>query len=145
MFNCNLYVCKNDKNKVDKQLQVLKTYVNCTYKDETNIIKPTIFLTYTTDCDKVNYIYLSDKKRFYFVTNKKMTNGGKILFELEVDVLTSFKDEIKNMTATVTRNENLKNGYLEDKNYKLLSYENVVCKSFPRGLTNDSLILMTVG
>ena len=58
MFNCNLYVCNNDKNKLDKQLKVLKTYVNCTYKDESNIINPTIFLTYTTECDKVNYIHI---------------------------------------------------------------------------------------
>lgn len=145
MFTCNLYISNSEKNKVDKNLTLLEEKVNCIYKDDTNVLNPTILLEFSEQIKNVNYIYLSDKNRYYFITNKKMTNGGKIALELEVDVLTSFKSEIRNIEATITRNENKKNGYLVDNQYKVYAYEQVVCKSFPRGLTNDSIILMTVG
>lgn len=145
MFTCNLYISNSEKNKVDKNLTLLEEKVNCIYKDDTNVLNPTILLEFSEQIKNANYIYLSDKNRYYFVTNKKMTNGGKIALELEVDVLTSFKTEIRNIEATITRNENKKNGYLVDNQYEVYAYEQVVCKSFPRGLTNNSIILMTVG
>lgn len=145
MFTCNLYISNSEKNKVDKNLTLLEEKVNCIYKDDTNVLHPTILLEFSEQTKNANYIYLSDKNRYYFITNKKMTNGGKIALELEVDVLTSFKTEIRNIEATVTRNENKKNGYLVDKDYEVFAYEQVVCKSFPHGLTNNSIILMTVG
>lgn len=148
MAKANLYIINDDKRKADKNLSnVIKENINITYKDATEFIRPIIIMDYDgswnmRDC---NYIYLSDKNRYYFVEKHSFQKGQKVLYELLVDVRTSHKEGIRALTCTVTRNENLKNGYLPDSSYKTYAYEQIVCKAFPNKFTNNSIILMTVG
>ena len=148
MAKANLYIINDDRRKADKNLSnVIKENVNITYKDATEFIRPIIILDYDgswnmRDC---NYIYLSDKNRYYFVEKHSFQKGQKVVYELLVDVRTSHKEGIRALTCTVTRNENLKNGYLPDSSYKTYAYEQIVCKAFPNKFTNNSIILMTVG
>lgn len=148
MAKANLYIINDDKRKADKNLSnVIKENVNITYKDATEFIRPIIMMDYDgswnmRDC---NYIYLSDKNRYYFVEKHSFQKGQKVVFELLVDVRTSHKKGIRALTCTVTRNEKLKNGYLPDSSYKTYAYEQIVCKAFPNKFTNNSIILMTVG
>lgn len=148
MAKANLYVIKDDKRKADKNLSnIIKENVIITYKDATEFIRPIIVLDYDgswnmRDC---NYIYLSDKNRYYFVEKHSFQKGQKVVYELLVDVRTSHKEGIRGLTCTVTRNENLKNGYLHDNNYSVYAYEQIVCKMFPNAINQDSIILMTVG
>lgn len=148
MAKANLYVVKDDKRKADKNLSnIIKENVIITYKDATEFIRPIIVLDYDgswnmRDC---NYIYLSDKNRYYFVEKHSFQKGQKVVYELLVDVRTSHKEGIRGLTCTVTRNENLKNGYLHDPNYSVYAYEQIVCKMFPNAINQDSIILMTVG
>lgn len=148
MAKANLYIINDDKRKADKNLSnVIKENVNITYKDATEFIRPIIMMDYDgswnmRDC---NYIYLSDKNRYYFVENHSFQKGQKVVYKLLVDVRTSHKEGIRTLTCTVTRNENLKNGYLPDSSYKTYAYEQIVCKAFPNKFTNNSIILMTVG
>ena len=148
MAKANLYIINDDKRKADKNLSnVIKENVNITYKDATEFIRPIIILDYDgswnmRDC---NYIYLSDKNRYYFVEKHSFQKGQKVVYELLVDVRTSHKEGLRALTCTVTRNENLKNGYLHDVNYSVYAYEQIVCKMFPNSINQDSIILMTVG
>lgn len=148
MAKANLYVVKDDKRKVNKNLSnIIKENVIITYKDATEFIRPIIVLDYDgswnmRDC---NYIYLSDKNRYYFVEKHSFQKGQKVVYELLEDVRTSHKEGIRGLTCTVTRNENLKNGYLPDSSYKTYAYEQIVCKAFPNKFNNNSIILMTVG
>ena len=148
MAKANLYVVKDDKRKADKNLSnIIKENVIITYKDATEFVRPIIVLDYDgswnmRDC---NYIYLSDKNRYYFVKKHSFQKGQKIVYELLEDVRTSHKVGIRGLTCTVTRNENLKNGYLPDSSYKTYAYEQIVCKMFPNAINQDSIILMTVG
>ena len=148
MAKANLYIINDDKRKADKNLSnVIKENVNITYKDATEFIRPIIMMDYDgswnmRDC---NYIYLSDKNRYYFVEKHSFQKGQKVVYELLVDVRTSHKKGIRALTCTVTRNEKLKNGYLPDSSYKTYAYEQIVCKAFPNKFTNNSIILMTVG
>lgn len=148
MATANLYIINDDRRKADKNLSnIIKENVNITYKDATEFIRPIIVLDYDgslnmRDC---NYIYLSDKNRYYFVEKHSFQKGQKVVFELLEDVRTSHKEGIRGLTCTVTRNENLKNGYLHDSNYSVYAYEQIVCKMFPNSISQDSIILMTVG
>lgn len=148
MAKANLYIVKDDKRKADKNLSnVIKENVNIFYKDATEFIRPTIILDYdgTWNMRDVNYVYLTDKNRYYFVEKHSFQKGQKVVYELLVDVRTSHKEGIRGLTCTVTRNENLKNGYLPDSSYKTYAYEQIVCKMFPNAINQDSIILMTVG
>ena len=148
MAKANLYVVKDDKRKADKNLSnVIKENVNIFYKDATEFIQPTIILDYdgSWNMRDVNYVYLTDKNRYYFVEKHSFQKGQKVVYDLLVDVRTSHKEGIRALTCTVTRNENLKNGYLPDSSYKTYAYEQIVCKMFPNAINQDSIILMTVG
>ena len=148
MAKATLYVVKDDKRKADKNLSnVIKENVIITYKDATEFIRPIIVMDYdgSWNMRDSNYIYLSDKNRYYFVEKHSFQKGQKVVYELLVDVRTSHKEGIRALTCTVTRNEKLKNGYLPDSSYKTYAYEQIVCKAFPNKFSNNSIILMTVG
>lgn len=148
MATANLYIINDDKRKLEKNLtNVIKKNVNIFYKDATEFIRPTIILDYdgTQNMRNCNYIYLSDKNRYYFVKKHSLQKGKKVVYELLEDVRFSHREDIKNLTCTVARNENLKNGYLNDDNYNIQAYKQVVCKMFPNAINNDSIILMTAG
>ena len=148
MAKANLYIIKDDKRKLNKNLSnIIKENVIITYKDATEFIRPIVIMDYDgswnmRDC---NYIFLSDKNRYYFVEKHSFQKGQKVVYELLEDVRTSHKEGIRGLTCTVTRNENLKNGYLPDSSYKTYAYEQIVCKMFPNAINQDSIILMTVG
>ena len=146
----NLYIVKDDRRKVDKNLNnVVNQELQITYKDDTEFIEPTIFLQNDNELlKKVNYVYLSDKKRYYYVDGSPIELvGNRIQLNLMEDVLMSHIALIKSLECTVTRNEDLLkcNGYLPDNNYKVYAYETLTCKLFPYEMKNNSIILMTVG
>ena len=148
MPKANLYIINDDKRKLEKNLSnIIKENVIIFYKDATEFIRPTIILDYdgTWNMRDCNYVFLSDKNRYYFVEKHSLQKGQKVVYELLEDVRYSHRECIKWLTCTVARNENLSNGYLPDDSYKTYAYEQIVCKAFPNKFNNDSIILMTVG
>ena len=141
------YSNKSDAIVVDKKINSVSTINNAKIINETDILNPSIIVSrnfYDNIISQTNYLYIDKLKRYYFINNISFADS-MIVIDCSVDVLMSYKDEIKNLYCTVKRNENIKNGYLNDDNYNVYSYENVVCKAFPKGLTDNSIILMTVG
>lgn len=139
----DLYINKSTSNTANKNISLVAEKVNCVYTDSIDVLNPTIRLKYFNGIDKVNYCYLADTNRYYYVNTIK--NAGEIELSLSVDVLMSHLEEIKQITGTIDRNENESNGYLVDDRYQSYAYRQITCKSYPNGLTHDSLILMTVG
>ena len=140
-----LYNTTSENNRLNKNLTKILDIENAKVMNTSNLLNLQIFIKrdLVSDFNNINYLYIDSYKRYYFV-DVTIENGFLVL-NCSIDVLMTYKSAILNLTATITRNENLKNGYLEDKNYNIMSYENIVCKTFPNGLTNDSIILMTVG
>ena len=145
MFDCILYISKQPKNTLRKELHQVATLNNCVYKDSVNVTRPSIILSYSDEIESANYVYLSDKGRYYFVTNKTKMSAQKIKLDLEVDVLVSNQSDILSLSATIARNEFLKNAYLLDNNYSVYAYEQIVTKTFPTGFNSNTIILMTTG
>ena len=139
-----LYKTTDDNNVVKKNLTNKLSFDNVTFHNEKGVSSGTLTLQTTTDLSQYNYMYIPKFKRYYYIS---VTLGTTNLYNVgyRVDVLKSFYDEYKNIKCTVKRNENRANGYLIDENYKALSYKKIVTKTFPHGLTDDSIILLTVG
>lgn len=96
------------------------------------------------DFNNCNYCFVEDYNRYYYCNLKRLPSK-KVTITCSVDVLMSNKNYLKGVTATIDRNENKKNGYLIDNQYKALCYNQITAKKFPSGMYNDSIILMTVG
>ena len=141
----SLYNTTSEPERVTKKLTLLTAIDEAKITSGVDLLSAKVILKrdIVSDVNAINYVYIDAFKRYYFAT--VTIENGFIILNCEVDVLYTYKNEILNLSATVTRNENKKNGYLVDKDYEVFAYEQVVCKSFTRGLTNNSIILMTVG
>lgn len=139
-----LYKTKDDSSVVSKTLTDEKIFNNVTIHNEAEILAPVLTVTTNTNLSSYNYAYIERYGRFYFVSVTAGTNGmWKI--HCKVDVLMSYKNDIKQLTGTVDRQEKDFNGYLPDSGYKAKAYKQIVTKTFPNGMNDDSFILMTVG
>ena len=141
------YNNESDAIVVSKKITQISSINNVKIINETDIVNPSIVVSrkfYDSIILKANYLYIDKLDRYYYINNISFAES-MIVIDCTVDVLMSYKKQIRNITCTVTRNENLKNGYLNDDNYNIQAYKQVVCKMFPNGINNDSIILMTAG
>ena len=141
------YNNESDAILVSKKITQISSINNAKIINETDIVNPSIIVSrkfYDSLILKANYLYIDKLERYYYINNISFAES-MIVIDCTVDVLMSYKKQIRNLTCTVTRNENLKNGYLNDDNYNIQAYKQVVCKMFPNAINNDSIILMTAG
>jgi len=140
-----LYVNNSDPKCVDKTLSD-ELVVSGTARDPLDIVNPILEVDgdIVTILGKYNYMYIEDYARYYFID---MTGDYYKLSQVRghCDVLSSAKAWLRARMATITRNENLYNAYLNDPGFNAYAYKNIVTKTFPAGVNADSIILMTVG
>ena len=115
-------------------------------RDVTNIINPVILIE-LNEIGNYNYCYIPNFNRYYFITDITVIRTGLFAISLMVDVLESFKTEIKNLSVILLNTQNVgTNNYLPSQVFR----NNVKAKTdiinFPNGL-NDSgeFILITAG
>ena len=132
-MNVILYNNKSDKRQLVKNITEIKT-ISATAKGEINIISPTLILEYfSTD---FNYCYISDFNRYYFVKSITLLTGQRIQIDLSVDVLMTYKEEIKNLTVNVLRYENIEPTFLTDSRIPLFSDTLQKVIEFPKNIFN---------
>lgn len=139
------YTTTDEAEKVTKTLTNAATYSDVTMKDPTDVVHPIITIQTTANLSSVNYMRIERYGRYYLVEKPIAVKNGVWELHCTSDPLMSFKESLLNVYGTVTRSETLYNGYLNDSQYKALSYRNIVTKTFPQAVANDSCILMTVG
>lgn len=91
-----------------------------------------------------NYVMIDTFQKYYFLRTYDIENDC-VIVNLYEDVRMSFAAQIADVTATVARNENKYNGYLQDSGYNALAYESVQYKAFPTGMDDTTCVLVTVG
>ena len=91
-----------------------------------------------------NYVMIDLFQKYYFLGPYEVQNDC-VLINLKEDVRMSFSTQIKNVNATISRNSNNYNGYLQDSGYNALAYEGVQYKTFPHGMEDTTCVLVTVG
>lgn len=143
-MDVNLYVTTSDREKLTKALGSTKTY-SCVMKDTVNVLRPTVRIQTADNLSGYNYARIERYGRYYYVNAIRTTPNGYWEIDLEVDPLMSYADDIKRCYGTITRSEDIFNGYIVDEQYQTLSYKKYVTKKFPTAIDNDCFILMTVG
>lgn len=113
-FELDLYKMTGERNIVDKTdvLTIVGTLVG-TLREASSIISPIITIEYD-EVPNFNYVYIPNFNRYYYVT--EITNIRNKLWNiaLRVDVLMSFKEEIRSQSCIVARNEFDFNPLVED-------------------------------
>lgn len=160
MFSIVAYFNGSAPNVVDKNITEITT-MNGVLRAGSSIIDPVLVIE--TDNNTMweggfNYLYIEQFKRFYYVTNiisipgvapRSIEPGPTILWEIHchVDVLMSFKDQIRQQTAIVARQESQYNLYLDDGVF--MSYQNpkIQTKVFsnPTPFETQEFVLVVAG
>lgn len=99
---------------------------------------------YLNYCQNANIVYSSVTEKYYFLESFDVENNT-VLMRLKEDVRYNFRSQILAMNCTVLRSQSNANAYLMDDGYQILAYDSIVAKTFPQGLTDESIILLTVG
>lgn len=144
-FSIILQRNNSEKNKVDKTLTTIATMTG-TLKNETSIIDPVIiFETSLSDLKNCNYCTISEFGRSYFVNNIRSVRNGLVELTCHVDVLSTYKSQIREQFAIVKRQQENWNLYLNDGSFKVYQNPMVLTKQFPAGFTTPSFVMAVAG
>lgn len=126
-----LYQNFSDSNVVNKNLTEILTGTG-TLREESSVITPSIvFETTSSGIVNVNYIYIQDWNKYYYVDNIVSIRNGLWGFTLKIDVLMTYKEWFLPLSGIIARQENLYNLYLDDDKFQTQSQRMYVTKAFP--------------
>ena len=91
-------------NRVDKSnyLSRIETIRNVRLKESTELFTPTFILRTNENIYSANYLYCSFTGRYYFIERFEALPGERIAVKCRVDVLHSFRNEIKSSESWVS-------------------------------------------
>ena len=114
---------------VDKNIVELVS-MSGTLREATSITNPT-FLIENPNILGVNYLYCTEFDRYYFVGDIVSVRNNLWEIACHVDVLSSFKEDLRKLNAVIGRQEFLYNLYLEDDSLLTTSRRIYTTKAFP--------------
>lgn len=148
-MNVTLYRTRDPREKVTKTLTSVVVLNNATVRspDGISIMDPVITIASTSPTFfSVNYMYISQFNRYYFITSIKEIRNGLVEIKAHCDVLMTYSAQIRNLKATIARQENKFNLYLPDVAFKAYAYQKQQIKKFPNPLTGaNNLVLVVAG
>ena len=113
-FTITLYQNTAENSRVDKTNYLTSVgSINGALRAECSILRPSIIIAQDT-LPTFNYVYIEAFGRYYFVTGITSVNFGLWRIELNTDVLMSYKEGVKALTAIIARQENDYNDNLID-------------------------------
>lgn len=112
-MNVVFYMNSSPENFVNKELAQQFSYY-CTLKEPTDITHPVITLSHTNNIIGVNYAYISDFSRYYYIDNVVSVRNQLWELHLRCDVLKSFWNDIKQCECIIARNEYIRTKDLQD-------------------------------
>ena len=141
----NLFQNNSDKNVVSKSLTAKGT-VTGTLREDCSIIDPIIKIEGISGSDLpyLNYLEVVEFGRYYYITDIVLT--GK-LFECHchIDVLETYKDQIKVLPAVIARQESQNNVMLTDGLIKTYANPEIEIRRSSGGFTDFQYIFCVAG
>lgn len=116
-----LYCNLSDKKTKDKIKTQLTQPISASPKGDIDILHPEILLTYDPAyiTGNVNYCYIADYGRYYFVNTPTLLTGGEMLLSCEIDVLSTWAQYVNNIATLIERQEFVNSPLVSDKKYIL--------------------------
>lgn len=141
-MNIILYKISDDKINVNKTLNNQKQFSG-SLREECSIVNPSFTIQSSENLAMYNYAFIPDFGRYYYVNNPTIVRNNIWRFEGHTDVLMSFKNDFLKLDATIARQQNVWNLYLNDEMYKTDVRRTEQTISFPKSLSrNGSYVLV---
>lgn len=134
-----LYRIPDDKRTVDKTLNQSTNLGDLTahFKEDTDILNPVLEIAYNASYTSANYCYISDWHRWYFITGVE-TGAQRLYLTCHVDVLYTYRSEIRNLNCIVGRQEYKNNTYMNDEVWRNLQARDVLTLPFRSSNGNET-------
>lgn len=84
-----------------------------------------------------NYFYIPDFLRYYIITGVKRLSGNILEISGTIDVLSTYKEVIKQCPAICVANEKIGSTYVIDPNLPLDVRKTIIAKEFPTTIFNQ--------
>ena len=143
-----LYTNESEKNKLEKTI-TNSILLEGNLRDESSIINPIILISSNKEDIPYmyNYAYIPAFGRYYFITDIESVRTGIWRVSMHVDVLMSYKEQIKNLNVIINNSEETgANNYLSGDQWITNVKNTTSIVNFPNGLNdNGEFILITAG
>lgn len=144
-MNLNLFQNNSDKNVMWKQITT-KANLTGTLREGCSVLEPIIKVEgiSAADIPYINYAEIVDFGRYYYITDIVLV--GK-LYEIHchIDVLMTYKDQLKNIPAVIARHETTNNVMLTDGLIKTYADPNIEIRRASGGFTDYQYIFCIAG
>lgn len=147
MFAIKLYKTNDEPIVVNKTLSNLID-LSGTLKDETSILNPSVLIEHNNiqTLASYNYAQIPVFGRYYFIKDITSFRSALIKIDLAVDVLMSYKTQLLQQTAIISRQQKKYNLYLDDAYFKTYNYSQFSVKKFPNSfISNPNFLLVVAG
>lgn len=152
----NFGIISDDPRKLYKNVSWLHTTgsstaynITCYPTDNCDYLNPTVLVAYDVTYLSQNYAKQGD--RYYFINNITLVPGGKMLISMSIDVLMTYRADIRNCKGMITRCTWSGRTMIPDDQFPIdtnkREIRDCVFKQNPRvfNATQGSIIIQTVG
>ena len=140
-----LYKNSSENNVIGKSLAQIKS-VECNLKNDVSVMNPTLVLSYTDSILDSNYCFIPKFNRYYFIDEIIPITGDRSIIRCKVDVLESFKNDIKSLTAIINKQETIADKFIDDGSWVVENKDFLQSYNFSNGFNdNGEFILITAG
>lgn len=138
-----LYKNSSENNVIGKSLAQIKS-VEANLKNDVSIINPTLVLNYTANILNSNYCFIPKFNRYYFIDEIVPITGDRCIVKCRVDVLESFKDDIKSLTVILDKSQSIykSNKYLDDGSFIVENKDFNTIHNFPNGFNDEGTFIL---
>ena len=138
-----LYKNLSENNVIGKSLAQIKS-VEAQLKNDVSIINPTLILYYTANILDSNYCFIPKFNRYYFIDEIVPITGDRCIVKCRVDVLESFKEDIKSLTVILDKAQSIykSNKYLDDGSFIVENKDFNTIHNFPNGFNEEGTFIL---
>lgn len=106
-------------NVLNKTITDVKTKSDVKPFEPCNMLTPKLLMAYDADILACNHCRIDTFGRSYYITNIILLTAEMMMIECNVDVLTTYKDSIKNVAVSAVRSESVGSNDVIDTKYPL--------------------------
>lgn len=133
----------SEKNALDKNFySVLDLTGNLV--DSSSVTEPTILIETSENISNYNYMHIPEFNRYFFITDIVSVRNGLWMVKGHCDVLMTYKNGIRNNTASVDRRSTIRQPYIPDARYTFDAYNEYYVQKFGVSLSKSLRYVLAV-
>lgn len=135
----------SEDNRLTKTITQISTGSG-TLREPCNMVDPSILIA-VSDVSNINYAYIADFGRYYFIRKITVDREGVYRIDLHVDVLMSNKTALLTCKGIINSSTSINgNRYLNSNTWVRTEKDKTDIVQFPSGISDDgNFILITAG